>query len=75
MYMIFPPHMSISDSRSKEKRLVVERHNLAVLHPRNPRLLSLLVLALVVSDDMAQVGLRTGRNVVRRAGIQHTEEK
>ena len=78
MYMIFPPHMSYSDSRPNERTkqnsdLIVEG-GLAILHALDTGSLDLLVLALVVSNDVAEIGLRTGGNVVRRAGVHHTAE-
>lgn len=72
MYMFSPYRMSTPDKMKINHRpLVIERLDLAILHPRNPRRLDILVLALVVSNDGAQVSLRAGGDVVRDAGVEH----
>lgn len=51
-------------------RLLIKRHDLAVLHPGHTGGLHLLVLTLVVSDNMAQIGALAGGDVVRSDGAE-----
>lgn len=51
-------------------RLLIKRHDLAVLHPGHTGGLHLLVLALVVSDNMAQIGALAGGDIVRSDGAE-----
>jgi hypothetical protein len=61
------------ESCRKPKRtpnLFIKRDNLAILHAGNTGGLLLLVLTLVVSNNLAQVGLAAGDDIVWFTGLE-----
>lgn len=73
---VLPIAISIADvyPQSRTTPLLVNRA-LAILHPRNPGRLDLLVLTLVVGDHGAQVGLGTRGDIVWHAGVHHAAKE
>jgi hypothetical protein len=64
------PPTDILKQQRKQNFLVIERDDLAILHPGNTGRFELLVLTLIVSGNLAQVGSRASSDVVRRGGVE-----